>query len=105
MNTAPSPATGLLASLDLLRIDTAGAVCHIRLNRPAKRNAISDELIAQLHTAFVNLPEGVRAVVLSGEGEHFCASPRSARAAWPAASSIRAAGMPPSSRSSSAACR
>src|SRR5205085_6025754 len=41
--------------------------------RPANRNALSDELIAQLHTAFVNVPEGVRAVVLSGYGEHFCA--------------------------------
>ena len=62
-----------LASLDLLRIETTGAVLHLRLNRPAKRNAINDALVAQLHTAFVNLPESVRAVVLSGEGEHFCA--------------------------------
>jgi (methylthio)acryloyl-CoA hydratase len=45
----------------------------VRLNRAAKRNAISDTLIAQLHTAFVNLPPEVRAVVLSGDGEHFCA--------------------------------
>jgi enoyl-CoA hydratase/carnithine racemase len=66
-------ASGPLATLDLLRIDAAGAVCHIRLNRPAKRNAMSDTLIAQLHTAFVNLPADTRAVVLSGEGEHFCA--------------------------------
>jgi enoyl-CoA hydratase/carnithine racemase len=48
-------------------------VLHISLNRPAKRNAISDPLIAQIHTAFVNLPEDVRAVLLSGQGEHFCA--------------------------------
>jgi enoyl-CoA hydratase/carnithine racemase len=45
----------------------------VRLARPAKRNAINDTLIAQLHTAFVNLPEETRAVVLSGEGDHFCA--------------------------------
>ena len=43
------------------------------LNRPAKRNAINDTLIAQLHTCFINLPKSVRVVVLSGEGEHFCA--------------------------------
>jgi enoyl-CoA hydratase/carnithine racemase len=67
------PATGLLASLDLLQITQDGPVLHLRLNRPAKRNAISDALIAQIHTAFVNLPEDVRAVLLSGEGEHFCA--------------------------------
>ena len=29
--------------------------------------------VAQIHTTFVNLPEETRAVVLSGEGDHFCA--------------------------------
>ncbi|WP_280154787.1 crotonase/enoyl-CoA hydratase family protein [Piscinibacter sp. XHJ-5] len=73
MPSTPTPPAGVLAALDLLRIETEGPVSHIRLNRPAKRNALSDELIAQLHTAFVNLPQDTRAVVLSGEGEHFCA--------------------------------
>jgi len=77
MSTAATPefhpVTGLLASLDLLQITQAGAVLHVRLNRPAKRNAINDSLIAQIHTTFVNLPADVRAVVLSGAGEHFCA--------------------------------
>src|SRR5919112_3510665 len=63
----------VLAALDLLRIESSGPVLHVRLNRPAKRNAVSDALVAQLHTCFVNLPESTRAVVLSGEGEHFCA--------------------------------
>jgi len=67
------PASGLLASLDLLQITQAGAVVHVRLSRPAKRNAISDTLIQQLHTAFVNLPSDARAAVVSGEGDHFCA--------------------------------
>ena len=57
----------------LLQLEPHGAVLHVRLNRPAKRNALSDELIAQLHTCFVSLPAETRAVVLSGEGEHFCA--------------------------------
>ena len=67
------PATGLLAQLPLLRIEFDGPVALVRLNRPFKRNAINDELIAQIHTAFINLPDDLRAVVLSGEGEHFCA--------------------------------
>jgi enoyl-CoA hydratase/carnithine racemase len=67
------PASGALALLDLLQVSLGGAVLHIRLNRPAKRNALSDPLIQQLHTVFVNLPEGVRAAVISGEGSHFCA--------------------------------
>jgi (methylthio)acryloyl-CoA hydratase len=73
MSAAFTPASGTLASLELLRISTCDAVVHVRLNRPAKRNAISDALITQLHTAFVNLPSSARAVVVSGEGEHFCA--------------------------------
>ena len=60
-----TPATGALAALDLLRIEIAGAVAHIRLNRPAKRNAVNDTLIAQLHSAFVSLPEAVKAAVLT----------------------------------------
>jgi (methylthio)acryloyl-CoA hydratase len=73
MSSTFEAATGLLAQLDLLRIEQRGAVLHVRLMRPAKRNAISDALVLQLHTAFVNVPESARAVVLSGEGEHFCA--------------------------------
>jgi (methylthio)acryloyl-CoA hydratase len=73
MTTDFTPATGLLATLNLLSIEQSGPVTHIRLNRPAKRNAINDTLVAQLHTAFLNLPEGTLAAVVSGEGDHFCA--------------------------------
>ena len=68
-----APASGPLSALSLLRLERAGPVLHIRLNRPAKRNSVSDELLAQLHTVFVNLPKDVKAAVLSGEGQHFCA--------------------------------
>jgi (methylthio)acryloyl-CoA hydratase len=73
MTTSFAPAIGLLASLDLLQVSVGGPVLHVRLNRPAKRNALSDPLIQQLHTVFINLPEGVRAAVISGDGSHFCA--------------------------------
>ena len=69
----PLQASGPLAALSLLRLESAGPVLHVRLNRPAKRNSISDELLAQLHTVFVNLPKEIRAAVISGEGDHFCA--------------------------------
>jgi hypothetical protein len=42
MTTSFAPATGLLASLDLLQVSIGGLVLHVRLNRPAKRNALSD---------------------------------------------------------------
>jgi len=67
------PVSGLLANLNLLQVHQHDAVLHLRINRPTKRNALSDELIMQLHTAFLNLPTSVRAVVLTGAGEHFCA--------------------------------
>jgi enoyl-CoA hydratase/carnithine racemase len=67
------PVTGPLAALPLLAITQSGAVMHLQLNRAAKRNAISDALVQQIHTAFCNLPESVKAVVMSGAGHHFCA--------------------------------
>jgi enoyl-CoA hydratase/carnithine racemase len=66
-------AEALLPELDLLRVERLDAIAHVRLNRPAKRNAINDDLVQQLHTCFARLPEPVRAVVLTGEGPHFCA--------------------------------
>jgi (methylthio)acryloyl-CoA hydratase len=67
------PAAGLLASLDLLAIEVGETIAHVRLNRPAKRNAINDTLVLQIQTALQNLPPAVKAVVLSGAGDHFCA--------------------------------
>jgi enoyl-CoA hydratase/carnithine racemase len=44
------------------------------LNRPAKRNALNAETVEELVTLFSVLPRaGVRAVVLAGAGDHFCA--------------------------------
>ena len=57
----------------MLQLQSSGGVLHVRLNRPAKRNAVSDDLLAQLHTVFVNLPSHFGAAVISGEGGHFCA--------------------------------
>lgn len=63
----------MLNTLDQLSISLEGQVARVSLNRPAKRNAISDTLIAQLHTCFINLPASIRVVVLGGIGDHFCA--------------------------------
>ncbi len=72
-STVFSPVEGLLATFDLLAISQAGPVLHLQLNRPSKRNAISDKLVQQVHGTFLNLPDTVKAVVLSGAGDHFCA--------------------------------
>ena len=73
MSFEPFNADGPLSALTLLRLEQAGPVLHIRLNRPAKRNSISDDMLAQLHTVFVNMPGAIKAAVISGEGDHFCA--------------------------------
>jgi enoyl-CoA hydratase/carnithine racemase len=73
MNLEFTPVSGALAELDLLTIETAGAVAHVRLNRPDKRNAVNDRLVQQLQTAMLQAPEPVRAIVLTGAGAHFCA--------------------------------
>ena len=64
---------GVLSAFDQLQVSIGGIVAHVRLARPAKRNALSDRLIQQLHTCLVNLPDDCRAVVISGDGSHFCA--------------------------------
>lgn len=48
-------------------------IAVIRLTRPAKRNALNDGLILAIRQLFENMPEGVRAAVIDGDGEHFCA--------------------------------
>ncbi|MEM9197955.1 MAG: crotonase/enoyl-CoA hydratase family protein [Pseudomonadota bacterium] len=58
---------------DCVSVKADGDIAHIGLNRPAKRNALSDELVTGLSLAFSNIPNGVKAVILHGEGGHFCA--------------------------------
>lgn len=58
----------------LTETDTRG-VATLTLNRPDKHNAMSSEMIAELHQAATDLgaDPAVRAVVLTGAGGSFCA--------------------------------
>ncbi len=56
-----------------LRFEQEGEIGLLQLNRPAKRNALDDPTVEALGAFFAAPPEGVRAVVLHGAGEHFCA--------------------------------
>ena len=58
---------------DELSLEIRGAVALIRLTRPAKRNAINDSLVLGLRDVFENLSSEVKAAVIEGEGDHFCA--------------------------------
>ena len=50
-------------------------VFGITLNRPAKRNALSSEVIELLHQALerADLDSGARVVLIRGAGKDFCA--------------------------------
>lgn len=57
----------------LLRTDIRDNVAVVTLNRPDKRNALSDDLIDALYDFFIKPRDDVSAVVIHGAGEHFCA--------------------------------
>ena len=45
----------------------------ITLNRPEKRNALSNRIFVALKDAFTDIPESVEVVIITGNGDHFCA--------------------------------
>ncbi len=62
-----SPAAGLL-------VETDGPVARLTLNRPDRRNALSQSLLAELEEALVRVAAdpAVHVVVLAGRGPAFC---------------------------------
>ncbi|MEY2631540.1 MAG: hypothetical protein RIR00_194 [Pseudomonadota bacterium] len=58
---------------DNILVSLDGPVAHVRLNRPAKRNAVNNGLLQDIEACFDRLPSEVTVVVLSGEGQHFSA--------------------------------
>ena len=59
----------------MLKVDIAGGVGRVTLDRPDLRNAFDDALISRLTDALraLDAEAGVRAVVLAGNGPAFCA--------------------------------
>jgi methylglutaconyl-CoA hydratase len=55
--------------------EAKGAVAHITLNRPEKRNALGDQLVRELLSALneADADDNVKVVVLRGAGTDFCA--------------------------------
>jgi (methylthio)acryloyl-CoA hydratase len=62
-----------MKNLTQLQVSHDGAVTIVALNRPQKRNALSDGVIAELQYCFENLNKATKCVVLHGLGSHFCA--------------------------------
>lgn len=57
----------------LLSVKHIGAVAQVRITRPNKRNALNEDLVMAIKACFESMPESVKAIVLYGEGDHFCA--------------------------------
>src|ERR1043166_2218672 len=55
--------------------EVEGAIARVTLNRPEKRNALNDELVAGLKSALrrAHDDDKIRVVILSGAGSDFCA--------------------------------
>src|SRR5260370_21808637 len=58
---------------DSVTYEMRGEVAVIGLNRPAKRNAINDALIAAIEASVLRAQDEARAIVLHGHGPCFCA--------------------------------
>jgi enoyl-CoA hydratase/carnithine racemase len=71
MGNAASAATAEQSAL--LQIETVGNVLTVGLNRPAKRNALNDGIMAAIKQCLTDLPDRIGAVVIHGVGEHFSA--------------------------------
>ena len=56
-----------------LRVAVSDHVAELTLARPEKRNALDDATVLGLETFFTTLDPQVRAVVLTADGDHFCA--------------------------------
>ena len=54
-------------------VEIRDKIAIVTLNRPEKRNALSDELVLGLRQFFQNIPDGVAVAVVRGSGDHFCA--------------------------------
>ncbi|MEM7658689.1 MAG: crotonase/enoyl-CoA hydratase family protein [Bacteroidota bacterium] len=61
-------------SYETFLVEIADQVAHVRMNRPDKANALNETSWDELKAIFEHLDDNpeVRAIVLSGEGKHFC---------------------------------
>jgi enoyl-CoA hydratase/carnithine racemase len=61
------------AEPSLVTYERRGDVAVIGLNRPEKRNAVSDRVVEALAEAVVRASDEAKAAVIHGHGPHFCA--------------------------------
>ncbi len=57
---------------DILKVDMKGDIAVLTMNRPGKRNAMNDELLAALDRFFTAPPAQAKVAVLTGTDGHYC---------------------------------
>lgn len=57
---------------NVLKVVVDGPIATLTINRPDRRNAMSEGLLAAIDAFFRDPPDGVRVAVLTGEGGHYC---------------------------------
>lgn len=62
-----------MADYQAFRVEMSGKVAHVQINRPEKRNAMNSAFWTEIIDIFewIDRTDEIRAVVLSGAGEHF----------------------------------
>lgn len=58
--------------MNVTRVETEGDIATLIFDRADKRNAMNDALVAEIDAFFSAPPKHVNAVILRGEGGHFC---------------------------------
>jgi len=58
---------------NILLVDHSDGIYRLTLNRPAKYNALSEEMLNALQSAVENTPSDARVVVIAANGKAFCA--------------------------------
>ena len=61
--------------MELIKRENIGSVCRLTLSAPARLNALSDAMIAELLALLdkIAIDPGIKAVILTGLGKAFCA--------------------------------
>jgi methylglutaconyl-CoA hydratase len=62
-----------MSGFETIRVETAEGVARVTLDRPEVKNAFNETVIEELRRAFTSFGTEVRAVVLTGAGDIFCA--------------------------------
>lgn len=61
-----------MTDTEILKVEMQGNIAVVTMNRPGKRNAMNDELLAALDAFFSHPPAEAKVVVLTGTDGHFC---------------------------------